>query len=584
MVFLTHTVAHTLDTPICSWLQQVRAATTANIIIATTLNNGNLLDGVTLATGDRVLVKDQSTASENGIYVVGASPARADDMPAGNTVVHGAAVVVLAGTANAGALYYLDAGADDFTVIVGTTAMPWSTLGGITASSTDDLSNKTLLAPRIQSSTTANDYVVGVSSLAADRTVTLPLLTGNDTFVFEAHTQTLTNKTLTSPTVNTILHAGGGSLVVNTSGTATVPSMSGSYTLATLTGTEDLSNKTLLAPRIQSGTTANDYIISVNALAASRTVSLPTLTGNDTFVFETHAQTLTNKTVTSATINGGTVTSATISEPVFVWREACRAASTANVTIASQLENGDSLDGVILATGDRVLLKDQSTGSENGIYVVVSSGPASRAADLDSDADADVGCIVRVSEGLTNDNSVWEMTNDAGITINTDSLVFQALGSTQTETLSNKTLTLPQINDAGEDHRYVFDVNELTSNRTVTLPLLTDDAEFMMMNPSTVITASFTALENTFYPLDTDTNAITVTLPAITADTNGARIVVGDFTGNASNNNITISPASTDAVGSQVSANVDDTIQGDFNTITMMAVYNGGTNPRWMYL
>ena len=59
------------------------AATTANITISTALNNGDTLDGVTLSTNDRVLVKNQSTASENGIYVVGASPARADDLAAG---------------------------------------------------------------------------------------------------------------------------------------------------------------------------------------------------------------------------------------------------------------------------------------------------------------------------------------------------------------------------------------------------------------------------------------------------------------------------------------------------------------------
>ena len=59
------------------------AATTANITISTALNNGDTLDGVTLSTDDRVLVKDQSTASENGIYIVGSSPARASDLAAG---------------------------------------------------------------------------------------------------------------------------------------------------------------------------------------------------------------------------------------------------------------------------------------------------------------------------------------------------------------------------------------------------------------------------------------------------------------------------------------------------------------------
>jgi len=59
------------------------AATTGNITISTALNNGDTIDGVSLSTNDRVLVKDQSSASENGIYIVGSSPARADDLAAG---------------------------------------------------------------------------------------------------------------------------------------------------------------------------------------------------------------------------------------------------------------------------------------------------------------------------------------------------------------------------------------------------------------------------------------------------------------------------------------------------------------------
>tara|TARA_R100000231_G_scaffold38005_1_gene33319 strand:- start:3550 stop:4947 length:1398 start_codon:yes stop_codon:yes gene_type:complete len=58
-------------------------ASTANVTIATALNNGDVFDSVALSTGDRVLLKDQTNATENGIYIVGASPARADDLAAG---------------------------------------------------------------------------------------------------------------------------------------------------------------------------------------------------------------------------------------------------------------------------------------------------------------------------------------------------------------------------------------------------------------------------------------------------------------------------------------------------------------------
>jgi len=76
------------------------AATTGNITISTALNNGDTLDGVTLSTNDRVLVKDQSTASENGIYIVGSSPARASDLAAGSDAA-GMFTFVEQGTVNA---------------------------------------------------------------------------------------------------------------------------------------------------------------------------------------------------------------------------------------------------------------------------------------------------------------------------------------------------------------------------------------------------------------------------------------------------------------------------------------------------
>ena len=60
-----------------------KVASTANVTIATALNNGDVFDGISLSTGDRVLLKDQNTASENGIYIVGASPSRADDLATG---------------------------------------------------------------------------------------------------------------------------------------------------------------------------------------------------------------------------------------------------------------------------------------------------------------------------------------------------------------------------------------------------------------------------------------------------------------------------------------------------------------------
>jgi len=96
-------------------------------------------------------------------------------------------------------------------------------LVGLTATQT--LTNKTLTSPvlttpQINDTSSDHQYIFAASELIADRTVTLPLLTGNDTFVFEAHTQTLTNKTFTTPTIGDFTNAthdhedaaGGGTL------------------------------------------------------------------------------------------------------------------------------------------------------------------------------------------------------------------------------------------------------------------------------------------------------------------------------------------------------------------------------------
>lgn len=84
------------------WKVPVRVATTANSALASTFENGDVIDGVTLATGDRILIKDQTAQTENGIYTVNASgaPTRATDADS-TAELHGAAVLVTSGTANA---------------------------------------------------------------------------------------------------------------------------------------------------------------------------------------------------------------------------------------------------------------------------------------------------------------------------------------------------------------------------------------------------------------------------------------------------------------------------------------------------
>ena len=120
------------------------AATTGNITISTALNNGDTLDGVSLSTNDRVLVKDQSTASENGIYVVGSSPARAADLAAGADAA-GFFTFVEQGTVNADNGFVCTS--NKGSAVVGTnnlTIAQFSGAGQITAGDGLDKSGNTL--------------------------------------------------------------------------------------------------------------------------------------------------------------------------------------------------------------------------------------------------------------------------------------------------------------------------------------------------------------------------------------------------------------------------------------------------------
>ena len=120
------------------------AATTGNITISTALNNGDTLDGVTLSTNDRVLVKDQSTSSQNGIYVVGSSPARAADLATGANAA-GFFTFVEKGTVNADNGFVCTS--DSGSAVVGTnnlTIAQFSGAGQITAGDGLDKSGNTL--------------------------------------------------------------------------------------------------------------------------------------------------------------------------------------------------------------------------------------------------------------------------------------------------------------------------------------------------------------------------------------------------------------------------------------------------------
>ena len=105
-------------------------------------------------------------------------------------------------------------------------------------------------------------------------------------------------------------------------------------------------------------------------------------------------------------------------------KNSVRVATTANGTLATAFANGETVDGITLATNDRILLKDQSTGSENGIYTVNASGAPTRATDFDENSEVTGGTFFFVEEGTTNADNGFVMTNDGTVTVGTTALVF----------------------------------------------------------------------------------------------------------------------------------------------------------------
>lgn len=107
-------------------------------------------------------------------------------------------------------------------------------------------------------------------------------------------------------------------------------------------------------------------------------------------------------------------------------KQSVRAATTGPVNLANQLEAGDTLDTTVtLVAGNRVLVKDQSTASENGIYVVQATGAAVRASDANGTADTGEitgGTFTFVEEGTVNADSGWVVSTNGTITVGTTAI------------------------------------------------------------------------------------------------------------------------------------------------------------------
>ena len=179
-------------------------------------------------------------------------------------------------------------------------------------------------------------------------------------------------------------------------------------------------------PRTITGTSNEITLANGDGVSGNPTVSIPS------------AVTFTGKTITGGTYSSMVATSTMAGDPTsalhiatkqyvdgllagLAKRSTVRVATTGNITIATALNNGDTLDGVTLANGNLVLVKDQSTASQNGIYVVGSS-PARD--DLFDAYDEHPGALIHVEEGSTNADKLFHCTSNTGGTLDSTAITF----------------------------------------------------------------------------------------------------------------------------------------------------------------
>ena len=348
---------------------------------------------------------------------------------------------------------------DDFATLAGTETLTNKTLTSPTLTtpalgtpSSGTLTNATGLP--ISGLTASTSTAIGVGSIelghATDTTIArsgagVVTIEGVEVTTNSA-TQTLTNKTLTSPKINEDVVMSASSTELNILDGATLSTAELNYVDGVTSAIQtQLDNKLALAGGTMSGAIA---------MGTSKITGLGE---------PTSAQDAATKSYVDSAAQG------------IDWKASVRAATTANVTLASALENGDVLDGVTLATGNRVLVKDQTTGSQNGIYVVASSGAPTRSTDCDTAAELTSNFAVFVEEGTSNADQGYVLTNDGAITVGTTALTFTqftGLGQIVAGTGLDKTGNTLDIDSTVTTN----DGTQTLTNKTLTSPTLTTPA------------------------------------------------------------------------------------------------------------
>ncbi len=576
------------------YTDSVLVATTVAGTLASSFENGDTVDGVVLATGNRILIKNQVAGAENGIYTVNASgvPTRSTDADTG-AELKGIACLVTSGTVNANSQWSCS---NATTITINSTVVTFAQIGaGATAyvggtglsltGNTFDIDDPELLAilgittadvdqlPYFTSATEATtttltplarDLLDDVDPATMRTTLELgttavkntgtsgnnvPLLDGTNTW---SALQTITVTTAGQPALTAVSTNSGASLgpYVNAHRESGSPAAGDGLGSFRFTGTNAaLSTVTYGAidgVLIDPTTGSEDAYIRIRSITAGALpnviarfgpgVAIGTAVdqGVDTFnastIYEAGTS-LAAKYVAGTLSTDGTfaanldtnipsqkATKAYVDNVIagLHYTDSVRLATTVAGTLASSFENGDTIDGVVLATGNRILIKNQAADAENGIYTVNASGVPTRATDADTGAELKgIACLV--TAGTSNANTQWSNSNATAITLGSTAVTFAQIGAGATAYTAGAGLTLTGNSFAISDTELLAirgittaDADQLpyfTSTTAATTTTLTsfargllDDVNLAAMHTTLDIAATIAAQFNAITP------------------------------------------------------------------------------------
>jgi len=396
----------------------------------------------------------------------------------------------------------------------------------LTAQDLDVSDGTTAIAIDLDSETLGILGGTGIDSTASGNNVTLAI---DSTVATLTGTQTLTNKTI-SGSSNTLSNIGNSSLTNSTvsyggvslslGGSDATPAFdlqdATSYPASALTGT--ISNAQLAgsidATKIHDGSISNTEFGYLNGVTSAIQTQIDTkLTASNNLSDITTASTartnlglgdMATQTASSVAITGGSITGmgspssgSDVTTKTYVdnlvaglkTRIITRVSTTANIDLTADLQNGDTLDGVTLSTGDKVLVKDQSNATQNGIYDVVASGTATRNADYDTVAEL-AGQLVIVQEGTVGADRIFLCTTDNSGSIGSTDITFTRVTPSNTGTV-----TSVAVADSGSSE-FTITGSPITASGTISLAVnsinatkigsgTVDNTEFGYLNGAT---------------------------------------------------------------------------------------------------